>query len=144
MPCAADFARMDAAGANSLTLQGDLYRSRFDETLTVASLSPPYSNTFPNDGKTAEETSSGRWNHTSEGSSMSLQMYYDNTTILDHSLFGDHKTTRRRFPTRFHIGGFPKFVWGLGYRSIRDKNDPSFTVSLQPNQVTSPSHIPSG
>src|SRR5438128_102588 len=39
------------AGANSLTVQGDIYRSRFDETLTVASLSAPYSNTFPNDGK---------------------------------------------------------------------------------------------
>src|ERR1700688_673028 len=35
------------AGANSLTVQGDVYRSRFDETLTVASLSAPYSNTFP-------------------------------------------------------------------------------------------------
>src|SRR3982075_1059150 len=33
------------AGANSFTLQGDIYRSRFNETLTVASLSPPYSNT---------------------------------------------------------------------------------------------------
>src|SRR6195256_3666700 len=39
------------AGSNSLTLQGDIYQSKFDETLTVASLSAPYSNTFPNDGK---------------------------------------------------------------------------------------------
>src|SRR5207237_10555164 len=79
------------AGANSLTLQVDIYRSRFDETLTVASLSPPYSNTFPNDGKYSGGNVLGRWNHTSEGSSMSLQMYYDNTTINDHSLFGDHQ-----------------------------------------------------
>src|SRR5438477_4645580 len=69
------------AGANSLTVQGDIYRSRFDETLTVASLSAPYSNTFPNDGKYSGGNILGRWNHTSEGSSMSLQMYYDNTTI---------------------------------------------------------------
>src|ERR1700704_5919841 len=53
------------AGANSLTLQGDLYRSRFDETLTVASLSAPYSNTFPNDGKYSGGNILGRWNHTS-------------------------------------------------------------------------------
>src|SRR5882672_11508804 len=125
------------AGANSLTLQGDIYRSRFDETLTVASLSAPYSNTFPNDGKYSGGNILGRWNHTSERSSMSLQMYYDNTTITDHSLFGDHQNILDLdFQHGFHVGDSQQFVWGLGYRSIRDKNDPSFTVSLQPNQVT--------
>jgi iron complex outermembrane receptor protein len=125
------------SGANSLTLQGDLYRSRFNETLTVASLSAPYSNTFPNDGKYSGGNILGRWNHTSEGSSMSLQMYYDNTTITDHSLFGDHQNILDiDFQHGFRAGDSQQFVWGLGYRSIRDKNDASFTVSLQPNQVT--------
>src|SRR6266851_3834627 len=124
------------AGANSLTLQGDIYRTRFNETLTVASLSAPYSNTFPNDGKYSGGNILGRWNHTSEGSSMSLQMYYDNTTITDHSLFGDHQNILDiDFQDAFHVGDSQQFVWGLGYRSIRDKNDASFTVSLQPNQV---------
>ena len=125
------------AGANSLTLQGDIYRTRFDETLTVASLSAPYSNTFLNDGKYSGGNILGRWNHTSEGSSMSLQMYYDNTSITDHSLFGDHQNIFDiDFQHAFHVGDSQQFVWGLGYRSIRDKNNPSFTVSLQPNQVT--------
>ncbi len=125
------------AGANSLTLQGDIYRTRFDETLTVASLSAPYSNTFPNDGKYSGGNILGRWNHTSEGSSMSLQMYYDNTTITDHSLFGDHQNILDiDFQHGFHVGDSQQFVWGVGYRSIRDKNDASFTVSLKPNQVT--------
>src|SRR6266851_9823927 len=124
------------AGANSLTLQGDIYRTRFNETLTVASLSAPYSNTFPNDGKYSGGNILGRWNHTSEGSSMSLQMYYDNTTITDHSLFGDHQNILDiDFQHGFHASDSQQFVWGLGYRSIRDKNDASFTVSLQPNQV---------
>jgi iron complex outermembrane recepter protein len=125
------------AGANSLTVQGDVYRSRFDETLTVASLSAPYSNTFPNDGKYSGGNILGRWNHTSERSSMSLQMYYDNTTITDHSLFGDHQNILDLdFQHGFHVGDSQQIVWGLGYRSIRDKNESSFTVSLQPNQVT--------
>ena len=125
------------AGANSLTLQGDVYRTRFDETLTTASLSAPYSNTFPNDGQYTGGNILGRWNHTSERSSMSLQMYYDNTTISDHSLFGDHQNILDiDFQHEFHVGDSQQFVWGLGYRSIHDKNNPSFTVSLQPNQVT--------
>src|ERR1700676_1932884 len=38
------------SGPNSLTLEGGLYRSNYNETLTVPSLTAPYSNTFPNNG----------------------------------------------------------------------------------------------
>jgi len=78
-------------GADSLTLQGDIYQSKYGETLTVPSLNAPYSNTFPNNGNYSGGNILGRWNHSSEGSSMSLQMYYDNTTIADNSLFVDHQ-----------------------------------------------------
>ncbi len=125
------------AGANSLTLQGDIYRSKYGETLTVPSLSAPYSSTFPNNGAYSGGNVLGRWNHTSEGSSMSLQMYYDNTTIADNSLFVDHQNIfDMDFQHGFHVGDSQQFVWGLGYRSIRDRNDSSFSVSLQPNQLT--------
>jgi len=125
------------AGANSLTLQGDIYQSKYGETLTVPSLSAPYSSTFPNNGKYSGGNILGRWNHSSEGSSMSLQMYYDNTTIADNSLFVDHQNILDLdFQDGFHVGNSQQFVWGLGYRSIRDRNDPSFSVSLQPNQLT--------
>ena len=125
------------AGANSLTLQGDIYRSKYGETLTVPSLNSPYSSTFPNNGNYSGGNILGRWNHSSEGSSMSLQMYYDNTTIADNSLFVDHQNIfDLDFQHGFHVGDSQQFVWGLGYRSIRDRNDPSFSVSLQPNQLT--------
>src|SRR5882757_2401336 len=125
------------AGSNSLTLQGDIYQSKYGETLTVPSLNAPYSNTFPNNGKYSGGNILGRWNHSSEGSSMSLQMYYDNTTIADNSLFVDHQNIfDMDFQDGFHLGNSQQFVWGLGYRSIRDRNDSSFSVSLQPNQLT--------
>src|SRR5882724_2947650 len=125
------------AGANSLTLQGDIYQSKYGETLTVPSLSSPYSSTFPNNGNYSGGNILGRWNHSSEGSSMSLQMYYDNTTIADNSLFVDHQNIfDLDFQQGFHVGNSQQFVWGLGYRSIRDRNDSSFSVSLQPNQRT--------
>jgi iron complex outermembrane recepter protein len=124
-------------GANSLTLQGDLYRSKYDETLTVPSLAFPFSSTFPNNGVYSGGNILGRWNHNSEGASMSLQMYYDNTTTVDHSLFVDHQNVfDMDFQHGFHVGDSQQFVWGLGYRSILDRNDSSFTVSLQPNQVS--------
>ena len=125
------------AGANSMTVQGDVYRSRYGETLTVPSLAAPYSSTFPNDGQYTGGNLLGRWNRLSEGSSMSLQMYFDNTTIADNSLFVDHQNIFDvDFQHGFHVGDSQQFVWGLGYRSIRDRNDSSFSVSLQPNQLT--------
>jgi len=124
-------------GANSLTLQGDLFRSKYDETLTVPSLASPFSSTFPNNGVYSGGNILGRWNHNSEGNSMSLQMYYDNTTTVDKSLFVDHQNVfDMDFQHGFHVGDSQQFVWGLGYRSILDRNDSSFTVSLQPNQVS--------
>src|SRR3984893_5902892 len=125
------------SGPNSLTFEGDLYRSNYNETLTVPSLIPPYSNTFPTSGVYSGGNILGRWNHATEGGSMSLQMYYDNTTTVDNSLFVDHQNTFDiDFQDGFHVGDSHQLVWGLGYRSIRDRNDPSFTVSLMPNHVS--------
>jgi iron complex outermembrane recepter protein len=124
------------AGTNSLTLQGDIYRSNYNETLTIPTLTSPYSSTFPNSGAYSGGNILGRWNHNSEGTSMSLQMYYDNTTTVDNSLFVDHQNIFDiDFQHGFHVGDSQQFEWGLGYRSILDRNDPSFTVSLQPNQL---------
>src|SRR5437879_4491019 len=124
-------------GSDSLTLQGDIYQSKYGETLTVPSLSFPYSSTFPNRGNYSGANLLGRWNHSSEGTSTTLQMYYDNTTISDNSLFVDHQNIfDLDFQQGFHVGDSQQFVWGLGYRSIRDRNDSSFSVSLQPNQLT--------
>jgi iron complex outermembrane recepter protein len=124
------------AGPNSLTVQGDIYRSRYDETLTVPSLSAPYSNTFPNNGEYSGGNILARWNHTTEGGSMSLQAYYDNTTTVDHSLFEDHQNLFDiDFQDSFHAGNRQQIVWGMGYRSMLDHNSSSFTVSVQPNEV---------
>ena len=40
------------------------------------------------------------------------------------------------FQNRFHAGSAQEFVWGLGYRFIRDRNDSSFSVSLTPDRVS--------
>ena len=122
--------------ADSLTVQGDLYRSDFDETLTIPALNPPYSSTFPNNGDYTGGNILGRWSHSFERSSTSLQFYYDKTNVRDNSLFRD---TENVFDLDFqhdaHLGEAQELIWGLGYRSIQDSNASSFTVSLQPNHT---------
>src|SRR3982075_1138173 len=125
------------AGSNSFTLQGDLYHSGYNETLTIPSFAAPYSSTFPNTGAYSGGNILGRWNHATEDSSISLQMYFDNTTLSDNSLFVDHQNLFDiDFQDGFRLGDSQQMVWGLGYRAIIDRNDPSFSVSLQPNQRT--------
>jgi iron complex outermembrane receptor protein len=122
------------SGPNSFTVQGDLYHSNYDETLTIPSLTFPYSSTFANGGDYAGGNLLGRWTHSFSGSSTSLQVYFDQTNVVDRSLFTDHESVYDiDFQHDIHLGESQELVWGLGYRSIQDTNGSSFTVSLQPN-----------
>jgi iron complex outermembrane receptor protein len=124
----------DRVGPNAFTLQGDLYHSNYNETLTIPTLSAPYSSTFPNDGDYSGGNLLGRWTHSFARSSTSLQVYFDNTNVVDNSLFTDHENVYDiDFQHDIHVGESQELVWGLGYRSIQDSNGSSFTVSLQPN-----------
>jgi iron complex outermembrane receptor protein len=121
-------------GPDSVTLQGDIYQSGYGETLTTPQLAAPYSSTYPNNGNFSGGDLLARWTHASENSSKSLQMYYDNSSITDNSLFADHEDIfDADFQDEFHVGDSQQFVLGLGYRSIWDRNIPSFTAGLQPN-----------
>jgi iron complex outermembrane receptor protein len=120
--------------ADSLTVQGDLYRTNYGETLTVPTLTTPYSSTYPNDGNYSGGNILGHWNHSFARSSTSLQMYYDNTNTVDNSVFTDHEAVYDiDFQHDLHVGESHELIWGLGYRSIQDTNSSSPTVSLQPS-----------
>src|SRR5258708_8645510 len=68
---------------------------------------------------------------------MSLQSYYDKTNISDGSVLIDHQTIYDiDFQHDFHAGKSQEIIWGLGFRSIQDRNAPSFYVSLQPNTLS--------
>jgi iron complex outermembrane recepter protein len=121
-------------GPDSITLQGDMYRSHYGETLTIPMLTAPYSSTFPNRGAISGGNILGRWAHDFGNSSTSLQVYFDNTNISENSLFADHQNIFDiDFQHSFHLTDSQEVIWGAGYRSIGDSNASSFTVSLQPN-----------
>jgi iron complex outermembrane receptor protein len=121
-------------GPDSLTFQGDIFRSHYGETLSVPMLTAPYQNTFPNNGRLSGGDLLGRWTHNFGNSSTSLQMYFDNTNITDNNLFTDHENVFDiDFQHSFHPTESQNFIWGVGYRSIGDSNDSSFVVSLLPD-----------
>src|SRR6266700_2966732 len=122
-------------GPDSITFQGDIYRSHYGETLTVPTLNAPYSDTFANRGGISGGNILGRWTHDFANASTALQMYFDDTNISDNFLFTDHqKIFDIDFQHSFHPTASQVFIWGVGYRSIADNNGSSFTVSLLPSQ----------
>lgn len=121
--------------ADSLTVEGQMYRSRNGETLTIPSLSAPYSSTFQNTGNYSGGNLLGRWNHSFSDSSISVQAYFDRTNYADPNLFIDHESVYDvEFQHDFHVGDSHNIVWGAGYRSIQDRSDATFTVAVQPSQ----------
>jgi len=64
---------------------------------------------------------------------MSLQMYYDNTTITDHSLFGDHQNILDLdFQHGFHVGDSQQLYgdWATGRSTTRTTPVSRFPCSL--------------
>lgn len=123
-------------GKDSLTVQGDMYKSTEGETLTIPLLSAPYSSTFFNTGDYSGGNLLTRWTRNlSGGNSVTLQAYFDRTNYADNNLFVDHESVYDvDFQHDFHIGHAHEFVWGAGYRSIQDRNDATMTVAVTPTQ----------
>jgi len=120
---------------DSLTVQGQMYQSMDGETLTVPSLSAPYSSTFQNTGHYSGGDVLSRWDHSFSNSSISLLAYFDRTNFADPDLFVDHESVYDiEFQHDFHVGSSHNIVWGAGYRSIQDRSDSTFTVAVNPSQ----------
>jgi iron complex outermembrane receptor protein len=76
----------------------------------------------------------GRWTHSSSNnSSFSVQGYFDRTNFSDNNLFSDRESVFDiDFQHDFRLGESNEIVWGAGYRSIQDRNNPTFTVTVSP------------
>jgi iron complex outermembrane receptor protein len=119
---------------DSFTLQGDLYRGSYGETLRQPLLMPPYQTIFRNDGDFSGGNMLGRWNHNFSRSKTSLQLYYDRTNTAADSLLVDHKNIYDvDFQHDLRVAESHELIWGLGYRFTQDRILSSDYVSLVPD-----------
>jgi iron complex outermembrane receptor protein len=120
---------------DSFTLQGDVYRGGYGETLTQSLLAFPYQTTFQNRGNFSGGNLLGRWNHTFSRSKTSLQLYYDKTNTAADSLLVDRQDIYDvDFQHDVRLNDNHGLIWGFGYRNTRDKINPSQYVTLNPDQ----------
>jgi iron complex outermembrane receptor protein len=133
--------RLDREERQSLfTLQGDLYYGKAGQTLTSATLSPPFTQTFDNDVQVAGGNILGRWRHVlSPSSGWTAQFYYDRAEREDDRPDGevfrrDHDILDFDFQHRFALGERQEVVWGLGYRFTRDDIGSVSTIAYNPDR----------
>ena len=124
----------DVNKKDSLTVQGDIYGSKFGETVATVSLTSPFSNTINDDSEFAGYNVLTRWKHMfSESSNFELQLYYDRTERESITLREDRDTYDFDFQHRFKSGERHDVVWGLGYRLTHDNIRNSFDFSFNPD-----------
>jgi iron complex outermembrane receptor protein len=131
--------RLDAgsATADSLTVQGDIYRGGYGETLTGVMLTAPYASTFRNDGSFSGGNLLGRWGHSFDRSSTSLQVYFDRANNAATSLLDDRLNIFDvDFQHDVRVGASHDWIWGVGYRSAKDHATPGTYVRLSPDERT--------
>jgi iron complex outermembrane recepter protein len=131
--------RMDAqpGSRDTLTVQGDYYDGRLDETYLLydrpTSLTPPFPLSYERKVQNATGVSGGnilsRWQRTfSDTNSLSLQLYYDHSEhaiLVSPQIFN---TVDVDFQHRFSLCMNQDIVWGLGYR--HNQYDVSNTPTL--------------
>lgn len=118
---------------DDLTLQGDFYDGQPDQTLTIASLTPPSAPIVEDSVDLHGGNLLLRWKRSlGTDSEWILQSYYDSNERRETDLDQRINTFDIEFQHRFPWGDRQDITWGLGYRSIQDDLDGSFTVSFDP------------
>jgi iron complex outermembrane receptor protein len=131
--------RMDVTpyGADSFTLQGDIYGGSAGQTLLLADVNPPYSRTVYGDADVSGGNILGRWTHNyADMSRMSFQLYYDRTNRTEPIGREGRDTFDLDFQHSFRLADVHRVIWGLGYRLTRDSVDDTFNVMLDPDSKT--------
>lgn len=128
---------------DTLTVQGDLYKGDFGQTLTSPSLLPPFSTSANGRDDFAGGNLLTRWKHkTTDRRETSLQFYYDRTH-RDELLFREMRdTVDLEFQYRFPIGARHDLIWGMGTRVTIDNIDNSPSLVFTPTRRTD--HLVSG
>jgi iron complex outermembrane recepter protein len=128
----------DLSPRDSLTVQGDLFKTTEGQTLTTL-----FSNALPN-ARTLNDRVEvgggnilGRWDRTlSNGSDFSMQGYYDQYNRSGAGVRDILGTTALDFEHHLTIGSRHDIVWGAGYRFTDDRFTRGYAVNLLPLHPT--------
>jgi len=115
--------RLDSSltGANSLTLQGDIYQGGIDQRIDLPSLTAPYSVAVEDDVMASGGNLLARWQKIfSSTSEFTLQAYYDRTSRDEALMKEDRDSFDLNFQHHFKAGRHDVVWGGRGYHTHDD------------------------
>ena len=126
---------------DTLTLQGDYYDGRLNETYRLydlpSSSNPPYQHNVPASTAVRGGNILSRWQRTfSDSNSLSVQLYYDHS---EHSILVSPQkfnTVDLDFQQHFSLDSRQDLVWGLGYRHNQYELGNTPTLKFTSTNVT--------
>ena len=117
------------AGADRLTVSGEIFDHTLGRAGTGVSFEPPFRRPLSEPVDGAGGHLLARWSHvTQAGSDWALQLYFDRSEYISE-IFDDRRdTVDLDWQHRFAIGRRHDFVWGLGFRSSSDREGSRFST----------------
>jgi iron complex outermembrane receptor protein len=126
-------AEWSPSSTDSISLEGDGYRNGISESLFHYFVTAPGDQSFKYGLTATGGDVLGRWTHTyGNGSSTTLQTYYDEFKRTDGQIPEHEQTFDLDFQHHLSWGERQDIVWGLGYRSQSTTVLPGFKISLNP------------
>lgn len=124
----------DVNNQDSLTFQGDIYDGESESSVSSATLTSPFIETFNDDVEFTGWNVLARWKRSfSDSSNIELQLFFDRTERETAQFREDRDTFDFDFQHRFAFGERHDIVWGLGYRLNHDDIRNTFAISLTPD-----------
>jgi len=128
-----------SSSRDSLTLQGDAYKGSAGQSVTLASLLPPFELIADDEINVAGANVLGRWKRSlSDTSDMGLQIYYDWAEREEVEFSYRYNVFDIDWQHLFAAGERHEVVWGLGCRVTRYSSDGTFTFTMDPESSTDP------
>jgi iron complex outermembrane recepter protein len=129
------------SSSDSFTLQGEVYRNRYDKEFQRRSIIFPGAAPLQtNETSTSEAVGwhlQGAWQHTiASDSATTLQIYHDYTDKDYDPGSGRVNTTDLDFQHHLTLNGRHEFVWGFEYKNINDEFDDSANISMSPSDLS--------
>jgi iron complex outermembrane receptor protein len=130
-------ARKNGSSPDMLTLEGEMYEGRVDQTFTESTLTPPSVRPVHDEQQMDGGHVLGRWTHDFGGeANIQLQTYYDRTH-RSLVLFSEQRDTFDiDFQNRFKVGDRNDVIWGAGYRLTSDHIGDRPAVRMVPSSRT--------
>lgn len=123
---------MESSARNAFTIQGDIYKNKANQFVAqLAQPTPPYVGSVADAVKASGLNALVRWEHkASEENKATLQAYFDRAKRDEVFLGQYYDTVDVDFQHAFSLNESQQVIWGLGYRSIKEKIRNSFAASV--------------